>query len=85
MTDTENRVAQVLAQVLTEADPAALTAEADLVTDLGMDSLQMISFLLAVEDEFGLELDYDNLELGDLRSVRQFAAYIDGLRVEAQA
>jgi acyl carrier protein len=85
MTDTENRVRQVLVRVLTEADPAAMTAGADLVTDLGMDSLQMISFLLAVEDEFGLELDYDNLELGDLRSVRQFATYLTGLRVEAQA
>ena len=85
MTETENRVKQVLTQVLTEADPAAMTAEADLINDLGMDSLQMISFLLAVEDEFGLELDYDNLALDDLRSVRQFAAYIAELRVAAQA
>nr|AKC92676.1 hypothetical protein [Amycolatopsis sp. SANK 60206] len=85
MTETENRVAQVLRKVLTKADPAVMTAEADLVNDLGMDSLEMISFLLGVEDEFDLELDYDNLALDDLRSIRQFAVYIAELRVEAQA
>jgi acyl carrier protein len=85
MSDVENRITRVLAQVLTDVAAAGMTPEADLIDEYGMDSLQMISFLLAVEDEFGIELDYENLDLADLRSVRQFAAYLAGLRVETQA
>ena len=85
MSDVENRVTRVLAQVRTDLDVAGMTVDADLIDEYGMDSLQMISFLLAVEDEFGIELDYENLDLADLRSVRQFAAYIAGLGVETQA
>jgi acyl carrier protein len=62
-----------------------LSPDADIVTEYGIDSLQMISFLLNIEDTFDIELDYDNLELDDLRSVREFAGYVAGLRTNAPA
>ncbi|HEY0501761.1 MAG TPA: acyl carrier protein [Kutzneria sp.] len=77
MDDVENKVRAVLAGVLSNglsADQVAL--EADLVDEYGLDSLQMISFLLGIEDTFDLELDYENLELDHLRSVAQFASYV---------
>jgi acyl carrier protein len=77
MDDVENKVRAVLVGVLSNglsADEVAL--EADLVDEYGLDSLQMISFLLGIEDTFDLELDYENLELDHLRSVAQFASYV---------
>lgn len=68
---------ELLAEVI--GDPGLATGisdDADLVDDLRLDSLQMISFLLAVEDRFDVELDFESLELDDLRSLRRFCALV---------
>jgi acyl carrier protein len=76
----EERVKNVLARVLDNGITAEeIGPEADLVEQYGLDSLQTITFLLAIEDEFDLELDYPNLQLDDLRSVRQFSTFVANL------
>jgi acyl carrier protein len=75
--EIEERVKTVLAKVLDNGITAGeIGPEADLVEQYGLDSLQTITFLLAIEDEFDLELDYPNLQLDDLRSVRQFSTFV---------
>ena len=77
----ESEIKKALVEVLANGTTTDdIGPDADLVDEFGLDSLQMISFLLAVEDRFDLELDYDALDLDDLRSVRQFARYVEGLR-----
>lgn len=74
---TSQKIKDVLAGVLANGMSAGeISDDADLVEDYGLDSLQMISFLLGVEDVFDIALDYDSLDLGDLRSVRQFAEWL---------
>jgi acyl carrier protein len=76
---THQKIKDVLATVLANGMSAGeISDDADLVEDYGLDSLQMISFLLGVEDVFDIALDYDSLDLGDLRSVRQFAEWLSG-------
>jgi acyl carrier protein len=53
-----------------------IRSDGDLIAEYGMDSLQAISFLLQVEDAFELQLDFDELSLEDLRSVRLFSEYV---------
>jgi acyl carrier protein len=80
MSDLVFEIKTVLARVLangTAVDDIGTTA--DLVEEYGLDSLQTISFLLAIEDALNVELDYENLELEHLRSVGQFAAYVGRL------
>ncbi len=80
----EDRVKVVLATVLDNGTTAdEIGPEADLVEQYGLDSLQTITFLLAIEDEFDLELDYPQLQLDDLRSVRQFSGFVARLAQEA--
>lgn len=75
----------VLASVLDNGIMADdISADADMVIDYGIDSLQVINFLLAIEDTFDVELDYENLELDHLRSVREFTDFVAGLRAVAQ-
>ena len=82
--DTDLEIRAVLATVLDNGMTAHdISVDADIVTDYGIDSLQMISFLLSIEDTFDLALDYDNLELDDLRSVREFTDFVVGLRAVA--
>jgi acyl carrier protein len=75
--DIDLQIRTVLAAVLNRGMKAEdISVDADLVNEYGIDSLEMISFLLAIEDAFDLELDYDNLELNHLRSVREFAGFV---------
>ena len=77
MKGNEPRIRAVLTDVLSNGLTADdIDPESDLVEEHGLDSLQMISFLLGIEDAFDIELDYENLELDDLRSVRQFATFV---------
>ncbi|MDT7642815.1 MAG: acyl carrier protein [Pseudonocardiales bacterium] len=83
--EIEERVKVVLAGVLDNGSTAEeIGSEADLVEQYGLDSLQTITFLLAIEDEFDLELDYPNLQLDDLRSVRQFSTFVARLAAPVQ-
>ena len=83
--EIEERVKGVLAGVLDNGIAAdQIGSEADLVEQYGLDSLQTITFLLAIEDEFDLELDYPNLQLDDLRSVRQFSTFVARLAAPVQ-
>ncbi|MFI9380679.1 acyl carrier protein [Kutzneria sp. NPDC052558] len=77
MDEVEDKVRGVLVEVLANGmSIEEVGRDADLVEEYGLDSLQMISFLLGIEDTFDLELDYENLELDHLRSVAQFASYV---------
>ena len=83
--EIEDRVKIVLAKVLDNGtSPEEIGPEADLVEQYGLDSLQTITFLLAIEDEFYLELDYPQLQLDDLRSVRQFSNFVARLAAPVQ-
>jgi acyl carrier protein len=83
--EIEDRVKVVLAEVLDNGLTAEeIGSEADLVEEYGLDSLQTITFLLAIEDEFDLELDYPQLQLDDLRSVRQFSTFVARLAAPVQ-
>ena len=83
--EIEDRVKVVLAKVLDNGLTAdEIGPEADLVEQYGLDSLQTITFLLAIEDEFDLELDYPQLQLDDLRSVRQFSSFVARLAAPVQ-
>lgn len=80
MDEVEDKVRAVLVGVLANGMSAEeVGGDADLVEEYGLDSLQMISFLLGIEDTFDVELDYENLELDHLRSVAQFASYVRAL------
>jgi acyl carrier protein len=83
--DVEWAIRAVLANVLTSGMTTQdISAEADLVNEYGLDSLQMIAFLLGIEDTLDVELDYENLQLEHLRSVREVASFVAGLRAAGQ-
>jgi acyl carrier protein len=56
-------------------DPASLTDETRLFTDLGMDSTNALELLMLLEDELGIRVDADSLEHKDLETVGTLAEY----------
>lgn len=54
-----------------------ITDNTDLVNDIGFDSLQMINFLLTLEDELDLELDFDKLDYEHLKVFKNLVEYVN--------
>ncbi|MBC3255993.1 acyl carrier protein [Pseudomonas paralactis] len=55
MSDIEQRVRKIVSEQL-GIDVAQVRNEASLVGGLGADSLDSVEFIMALEDEFGLEI-----------------------------
>lgn len=80
------RIGELLARVTKNpAFAENVTATTDLVNEVGLDSLQMIDFLLGLEDEFRIEVDFDSLDMQHLTSVEALCRYVGNLRSAAIA
>ena len=52
---SEDRVKEIIAKEL-EVEPKQLTPEAKFIEDLGADSLDIVELVMALEEEFGIEI-----------------------------
>ena len=66
-------------QLSTEAD--GITAETSFKEDLGADSLDLFELVMALEDEFNIEIPSEELE--HLLTVGDVMAYLESKGVEA--
>lgn len=82
---TLGRMKQLLARSQNAPERAAdLPDDLDIVTGLGLDSLQLLEFLLAVELAFGIVLDFEQLDVADLGTIRDFSARVAALQERRQ-
>ena len=56
-------------------DASIITLETHLVDDLGADSLDAVDLIMAIEDEFGIELDDEAAQ--NVRKVSDLVSYIE--------
>ncbi|RRJ66992.1 acyl carrier protein [Paenibacillus oralis] len=73
----QKKIIAIIAEV--KEDPeliCSLNGSSDLMLDAALDSLQIINFILRVEDEFNVEIDFDTFEQEHLKSVETFSNYI---------
>ena len=71
------RIIEIVAEIQDdESLKQKLNRESDLINDAALDSLQLINFILQIEDEFGVEVDFETFELEHLGSVNRFVEYI---------
>jgi len=61
MADIEQRVREIIADQLGEPIEN-ITPEKDLVQDLGADSLDVVELVMALEEEFGIEIPEEDAE-----------------------
>jgi len=81
---TIDRIRRVLVDALgLNVEHEQLTDETTLNDLAGLDSVAVLEFVVALEDEFGVELPPELLTLGFLGDLRRLASYIDARIVAA--
>lgn len=71
----QERVIQILTDQL-GLEPGTVTPEKRLQEDLGCDSLDEVELVMAIEDEFGLEIPDDDIQ-GLVTTVQDVLNYVD--------
>ena len=74
MNDVAREVSRQITAVL-GAPPERVTPDARLIQDLGADSLDSVSLVLAIEDQFAIDVPDEELE--QLRTVQQLTEYVE--------
>lgn len=62
----------------------SLSLETDLNNEIGLDSLQMIQFMLKVEDQLNVVIDYDNFDYEHLHSIQAFITFLNSCQQQQQ-
>ena len=73
MADLETRVKEIIVEQL-GVDPSEVTPQASFINDLGADSLDTVELVMALEEEFGIEIPDEEAE--KIQSVGQAIDYI---------
>ena len=74
MENIEQRVKKIIAEQL-GVNEAEIKNDSSFVDDLGADSLDVVELVMALEEEFGLEISDEDAE--KLRTVKQAIEYIE--------
>lgn len=84
MSQNEETAAQVRALIVTQlgVDEDAVVDDANLIDDLGGDSLDMVEMIMTAEEQFGVEITDDEAE--EMRTVAD-AIRLIGEKVAAKA
>ncbi len=80
---TDEKIAEVVREVLAaefEVDPAKVTKDAHLFTDLELDSLDGIDLIIALEKRFGVKVDEEAAK--GFRHVKDVCGFIARVRDE---
>ncbi len=70
---SEDRVKEIIAKEL-EVDAKQLTPEAKFIEDLGADSLDIVELVMALEEEFGIDIPDEDAD--KLKSVGDAMTYL---------
>ncbi len=74
MSSLFEKVKQIIADQL-DISPDEITPESSFVEDLGADSLDITELIMAMEDEFGIEIEDE--EAQNLRTVQDVINFIE--------
>jgi acyl carrier protein len=70
----EQQLTRIFREALTIEVP---TSDTDLIAAGLLDSLSLVELLLRIEQDLGVSLAVDQLDLGDLKSVRSIAGLLE--------
>jgi acyl carrier protein len=76
--EVRSRISAALQEVV--GRPVAVTDDTDIVNDLGLDSLAVMNFVMALEDEYDISMPLDRM--AEVQTVGDLVRTIEDLRGE---
>jgi acyl carrier protein len=77
---TVNDLKEVLAGLIGDPELAqTLHDTASLLTDVSLDSLELLQFMLEIEASLGIEVDFERLSYEHLGSLVELASFLDSM------
>ena len=73
--DIFEKVKELIAEQLDVEDKDSIAMESSITDDLGADSLDVVDLVMALEDEFGVEIPEDQVE--NIKTVGDIVKYIE--------
>ena len=75
--EMRNRIAQIIINELKLKDvtPETFDPNLDLIEDLGIDSMELTTIVVVIQDEFGVKIDED--DFGELTTLNKIVKYIE--------
>ncbi len=80
MEKVANRVNSLVVEHL-GVESGLLVPEANLLDDLGADSLDVVELVMAIEEEFGIEVPDEDVE--NIRTIGDIVSYLGGRELSA--
>lgn len=73
----QEQIIALICEIKEDAQLAnSLNEHSNIMEDGGLDSLQLITFVLQVEERFGIEIDFEQFDFNLMESVTTFCNYI---------
>ena len=69
----------VLADLRNDPELKNLPDDASVISDVGLDSLELLQFMLEVEASLAIEVDFERLSYEHLESLTDLAAFLDSM------
>lgn len=85
--EIKKNVYEIIKEIDISISEEKIISSKNLISDLGFDSLKMISFIVAIENKFKIEFDDDDLDITKLDSLENVLCIIENkceLRDEMQ-
>lgn len=73
----QEKIISILCEVM--EDPTLkkkINGDSDLTKDVGLSSLQLINFILKIEDELKISIDFEEFDYEKLNSINAFCDFI---------
>ncbi|MBB6625102.1 acyl carrier protein [Clostridium gasigenes] len=76
----EQKIINILSEIKEdETLKNSLSSDSKIIDKVGLDSLQMINFILMVEEAFNIEIDYEEFDFDYLESINSFCNFLKAI------
>ena len=70
-------IKDILAKTIEAEDlKQSWTEETNIIDDIGIDSLQIVRFMMAVEDRLGISINYEEMTFDDFSSIKALKEFL---------
>jgi acyl carrier protein len=75
--DLEEVIKELLAKAIEdESAKDGWTTDTDIINDIGIDSIQIVRFMLSLEDRLGISLDFEDISFDDFSSIGSLVEFV---------